>query len=78
MGVQSTLAGGAEGPGARLSRGLPCLEMDHGAFGSVAAGSQIEPYSVRSIAGNSQQALYTKNRRRKSSFTGQFRHQAGP
>jgi membrane peptidoglycan carboxypeptidase len=31
------------------------------AFGSVAAGVQsIEPYSIRSIAGNSQQALYTK------------------
>jgi membrane peptidoglycan carboxypeptidase len=36
------------------------LEMTR-AFGSVAAGVQaIEPYSVRSIAGNSQQALYTK------------------
>jgi membrane peptidoglycan carboxypeptidase len=31
------------------------------AFGSVAAGVQsIEPYSIRSIAGSSQQALYTK------------------
>jgi membrane peptidoglycan carboxypeptidase len=31
------------------------------AFGSVAAGVEtIEPYSVRSIAGNSHQALYTK------------------
>jgi penicillin-binding protein 1A len=57
MGVQSTLPavpslalGAAE---------VTLLEMTR-AFGSVAAGSQIEPYSVRSIAGSSQQALYTK------------------
>jgi len=36
------------------------LEMTR-AFGAVAAGVEtIEPYSVRSITGNSQQALYTK------------------
>src|SRR6266516_3778400 len=57
VGVQSTLPavpslalGAAE---------VTLLEMTR-AFGSVAAGSQIEPYSVRSIAGNSQQALYAK------------------
>jgi len=57
MGVQSTLPavpslalGAAE---------VTLLEMTR-AFGSVAAGSQIEPYSVRSIAGSSQQALYPK------------------
>src|SRR5258708_20958562 len=49
---------------------VPLLEMTR-AFGSVAAGLQIEPYSVRSIAGNSQQALYTKTGAG-TEFTGQL------
>lgn len=57
MGVQSTLP--AVPSLALGSAEVTLLEMTR-AFGSVAAGSQIEPYSVRSIAGNSQQALYTK------------------
>ncbi|MEA2942329.1 MAG: penicillin-binding protein [Bradyrhizobium sp.] len=58
MGVQSPLPavpslalGAAE---------VTLMEMTR-AFGSVAAGVQsIEPYSIRSISGSSQQALYTK------------------
>src|SRR5258707_5954881 len=68
MGVQSTLPavpslalGAAE---------VTLLEMTR-AFGSVAAGSQIEPYSVRSIAGNSQQALLNKTGAG-TEFTGQL------
>ena len=68
MGVQSTLPavpslalGAAE---------VTLLEMTR-AFGSVAAGSQLEPYSVRSIAGNSQQALYAKTGSG-TEFTGQL------
>jgi membrane peptidoglycan carboxypeptidase len=58
MGVQSTLP--AVPSLALRSAEVTLLEMTR-AFGSVAAGVQtIEPYSVRSIAGNSQQALYTK------------------
>src|SRR5258707_4208776 len=57
MGVQSTLP--AVPSLALGSAEVTLLEMTR-AFGSVAAGSVIEPYSVRSIAGNSQQALYTK------------------
>ena len=58
MGVQSTLP--AVPSLALGSAEVTLLEMTR-AFGSVAAGVQtIEPYSVRSIAGNSQQALYTK------------------
>jgi penicillin-binding protein 1A len=58
MGVQSTLP--AVPSLALGSAEVTLLEMTK-AFGSVAAGVQtIEPYSVRSIAGNSQQALYTK------------------
>jgi 1A family penicillin-binding protein len=58
MGVQSTLPAV---PSLTLgSAEVTLLEMTR-AFGAVAAGVQtIEPYSVRSIAGNSQQALYTK------------------
>jgi penicillin-binding protein 1A len=58
MGVQSTLP--AVPSLALGSAEVTLLEMTR-AFGSVAAGVQmIEPYSIRSIAGNSQQALYTK------------------
>jgi membrane peptidoglycan carboxypeptidase len=57
MGVQSTLP--AVPSLALGSAEVTLLEMTR-AFGAVAAGSQIEPYSVRSITGNSQQALYTK------------------
>ena len=58
MGVQSTLP--AVPSLALGSAEVTLLEMTR-AFGSVAAGVQaIEPYSVRSITGNSQQALYTK------------------
>jgi membrane peptidoglycan carboxypeptidase len=58
MGVQSTLP--AVPSLALGSAEVTLLEMTR-AFGAVAAGVQtIEPYSVRSIAGNSQQALYTK------------------
>src|SRR5258707_14280701 len=68
MGVQSTLPGV---PSPALGSGeVSLLEMTRG-FTSVAAGSQIEPYSVRSIAGNSQQALYTKTGGG-SEFTGQL------
>lgn len=58
MGVQSTLPAV---PSLTLgSAEVTLLEMTR-AFGAVAAGVQaVEPYSVRSIAGNSQQALYTK------------------
>src|SRR5256884_8139088 len=58
MGVQSTLP--AVPSLALGSAEVTLLEMTR-AFGSVAAGVQIEPYSVRSIVGNSQQALYTKS-----------------
>lgn len=58
MGVQSTLP--AVPSLALGSAEVTLLEMTR-AFGSVAAGVQtIEPYSVLSITGNSQQALYTK------------------
>jgi penicillin-binding protein 1A len=57
MGVQSALP--AVPSLALGSAEVTLLEMTR-AFGSVAAGAQIEPYSVRSIVGNSQQALYTK------------------
>jgi penicillin-binding protein 1A len=58
MGVQSTLP--AVPSLALGSAEVTLLEMTR-AFGAVAAGVQtIEPYSVRSITGNSQQALYTK------------------
>jgi 1A family penicillin-binding protein len=57
MGVQSPLP--AVPSLALGSAEVTLLEMTR-AFGSVAAGAQIEPYSVRSITGNSQQALYTK------------------
>ncbi len=58
MGVQSTLP--AVPSLALGSAEVTLLEMTR-AFGSVAAGVEtIEPYSVRSIAGNSHQALYTK------------------
>lgn len=58
MGVQSTLP--AVPSLALGSAEVTLMEMTR-AFGAVAAGVQaIEPYSVRSIAGNSQQALYTK------------------
>lgn len=58
MGVQSTLP---VVPSLALgSAEVTLMDMTR-AFGSVAAGVQsIEPYSIRSIAGNSQQALYTK------------------
>jgi 1A family penicillin-binding protein len=57
MGVQSPLP---NVPSLALgSAEVTLLEMTR-AFGSVAAGAQIEPYSIRSITGNSQQALYTK------------------
>jgi penicillin-binding protein 1A len=68
MGVQSTLP---VVPSLALgSAEVTLLEMTR-AFGSVAAGIQIEPYSVRSIAGNSQQALYTKTGAG-TEFTGQL------
>jgi penicillin-binding protein 1A len=57
MGVQSPLP--AVPSLALGSAEVTLLEMTR-AFGSVAAGAQIEPYSVRSITGNSQQPLYTK------------------
>jgi penicillin-binding protein 1A len=58
MGVQSPLP--AVPSLALGSAEVTLMEMTR-AFGSVAAGVQsIEPYSIRSIAGNSQQALYTK------------------
>jgi 1A family penicillin-binding protein len=58
MGVQSALP--AVPSLALGSAEVTLLEMTR-AFGSVAAGVEtIEPYSVRSITGNSQQALYTK------------------
>jgi penicillin-binding protein 1A len=58
MGVQSPLP--AVPSLALGSAEVTLLEMTR-AFGSVAAGVQtIEPYSIRSIAGNSQQSLYTK------------------
>ncbi len=58
MGVQSTLP--AVPSLALGSAEVTLLEMTR-AFGSVAAGVEaIEPYSVRSVTGNSQQALYTK------------------
>ena len=58
MGVQSTLP--AVPSLALGSAEVTLLEMTR-AFGAVATGVQkIEPYSVRSIAGNSQQTLYTK------------------
>lgn len=58
MGVQSPLP--AVPSLALGSAEVNLLEMTR-AFASVAAGVQtIEPYSIRSIAGNSQQALYTK------------------
>jgi penicillin-binding protein 1A len=68
MGVQSTLP---QVPSLALgSAEVTLLEMTR-AFGSVAAGAQIEPYSVRSIMGNSQQALYTKTGAG-TEFTGQL------
>lgn len=57
MGVQSTLP--AVPSLALGSAEVTLLEMTR-AFGAVAAGGPVEPYWVRSIAGNSQQALYTK------------------
>jgi membrane peptidoglycan carboxypeptidase len=57
MGVQSPLP--AVPSLALGSAEVTLLEMTR-AFGAVAAGAQIEPYSVRSITGSSQQALYTK------------------
>ncbi len=58
MGVQSTLP--AVPSLALGSAEVTLLEMTR-AYGAVAAGVQtLEPYSIRSIAGNSQQALYTK------------------
>ena len=68
MGVQSTLP--AVPSLALGSAEVTLLEMTR-AFGSVAAGAQIEPYSVRSIVGNSQQALYTKTGAG-TEFTGQL------
>jgi membrane peptidoglycan carboxypeptidase len=68
MGVQSTLP--AVPSLALGSAEVTLLEMTK-AFSSVAAGVQIEPYSVRSIAGNSQQALYTKTGAG-TEFTGQL------
>lgn len=58
MGVQSALP---NVPSLALGTAeVTLMEMTR-AFGSVAAGVQsIEPYSIRSIAGNSRQALYTK------------------
>jgi 1A family penicillin-binding protein len=58
MGVQSPLP--AVPSLALGSAEVTLMDMTR-AFGSVAAGVQsIEPYSIRSIAGSSQQALYTK------------------
>jgi len=58
MGVQSTLP--AVPSLALGSAEVTLMDMTR-AFGSVAAGVQsIEPYAIRSIAGSSQQALYTK------------------
>jgi membrane peptidoglycan carboxypeptidase len=58
MGVQSALP--AVPSLALGSAEVTLMEMTR-AFGSVAAGVQlIEPYSIRSVGGNSQQALYTK------------------
>lgn len=58
MGVQSPLP--AVPSLALGSAEVTLLEMTR-AFGAVAAGvDSLEPFSVRSIAGNSQQALYTK------------------
>jgi penicillin-binding protein 1A len=58
MGVQSPLPAV---PSLALGAAEVTLMDMTRAFGSVAAGVQsIEPYSIRSIAGNSQQALYTK------------------
>ena len=58
MGVQSALP--AVPSLALGSAEVTLMDMTR-AFGSVAAGVQsIEPYSIRSIAGSSQQALYTK------------------
>jgi membrane peptidoglycan carboxypeptidase len=58
MGVQSQLP--AVPSLALGSAEVTLMDMTRG-FGSVAAGVQsIEPYSIRSIAGSSQQALYTK------------------
>jgi 1A family penicillin-binding protein len=58
MGVQSALP--AVPSLALGSAEVTLMEMTR-AFGSVAAGLQsIEPYAIRSIAGSSQQALYTK------------------
>ena len=68
MGVQSALP--AVPSLALGSAEVTLLEMTR-AFGSVAAGFQLEPYSVRSIAGNSQQALYAKNGGG-TEFTGQL------
>jgi membrane peptidoglycan carboxypeptidase len=68
MGVQSTLP--AVPSLALGSAEVTLLEMTR-AFGSVAAGALIEPYTVRSIAGNSQQALYTKTGGG-TEFTGQL------
>jgi penicillin-binding protein 1A len=69
MGVQSPLP--AVPSLALGSAEVTLLEMTK-AFGSVAAGVEtIEPYSVRSITGNSQTALYTKPGAG-SEVTGQF------
>ena len=68
MGVQSPLP--AVPSLALGSAEVTLLEMTR-AFGSVAVGAQIEPYSVRSIMGNSQQALYTKTGGG-TEFTGQL------
>jgi 1A family penicillin-binding protein len=58
MGVQSPLPAV---PSLALGAAEVTLMDMTRAFGSVAAGLQsIEPYSIRSIAGSSQQALYTK------------------
>ncbi len=58
MGVQAPLP--AVPSLALGSAEVSLMEMTR-AFGSVAAGVQsLEPYSIRSIAGSSQQALYTK------------------
>src|SRR6202022_5124651 len=67
-GVQSTLP--AVPSLALGSAEVTLLEMTK-AFGSVAAGAQIEPYSVRSIMGSSQQVLYTKTGAG-TEFTGQL------
>ena len=66
MGVQSALP---NVPSLALgSAEVTLMEMTR-AFGSVVAGVQsIEPYSIRSISANSQQALYTKTFGRNRSF----------